>query len=62
VSWSDQWAFWQQGYPAAMVTDTAPFRNPHYHTRDDTAERLDYGALARVTRALAAVALDLASP
>jgi len=25
VSWSDQWSFWQQGYPAVMVTDTAPF-------------------------------------
>jgi Zn-dependent M28 family amino/carboxypeptidase len=61
VSWSDQWAFWQQGYPAVMVTDTAPFRNPHYHTADDTPERLDYAALARVTSALAAVALDLAA-
>jgi Zn-dependent M28 family amino/carboxypeptidase len=61
VSWSDQWAFWQQGYPAAMVTDTAPFRNPAYHTEDDTADRLDYDALASVTEALAAVAGDLAA-
>ncbi len=32
VSWSDQWSFWQHGYPAIMVTDTAPFRYP-YATR-----------------------------
>ena len=25
VGWSDQWSFWQYGYPAIMVTDTAPF-------------------------------------
>jgi Zn-dependent M28 family amino/carboxypeptidase len=61
VSWSDQWAFWQQGYPAAMVTDTAPFRNPAYHTEDDTPDRLDYEALASVTEALAAVTEDLAA-
>ena len=60
VSWSDQWAFWQQGFPAAMVTDTAPFRNPAYHTEDDTPDRLDYDALAAVTEALAAVTADLA--
>ena len=61
VSWSDQWSFWQQGYPALMVTDTAPFRNPTYHTEHDTPERLDYRALAAVTQALAAVTLDLAA-
>ena len=33
VGWSDHWAFWQEGYPAVMVTDTAPFRYPYYHTR-----------------------------
>jgi Zn-dependent M28 family amino/carboxypeptidase len=61
VSWSDQWAFWQHGFPAVMVTDTAPFRYPAYHTPADTPEQLDYEALATVTGALAAVVLDLAS-
>jgi hypothetical protein len=42
VSWSDQWSFWQQGYPAVMVTDTAPFRYPYYHSSDDTPDKLDY--------------------
>lgn len=33
VGWSDHWSFWQQRFPAVMLTDTAPFRYPHYHTR-----------------------------
>ena len=32
VGWSDQWSFWQAGYPGVMVIDTAPFRYPYYHT------------------------------
>ena len=42
VSWSDQWSFWQQGYPAIMVTDTAPFRYPYYHSSNDRPDKLDY--------------------
>jgi hypothetical protein len=42
VSWSDQWSFWQHGYPGIMVTDTAPFRYPHYHSSSDTPDKLDY--------------------
>jgi hypothetical protein len=42
VSWSDQWSFWQNGYPGIMVTDTAPFRYPHYHSANDTPDKLDY--------------------
>ncbi len=52
VGWSDQWAFWQSGYPAAMVTDTAPFRNPNYHRPSDTPETLDYDRYARVVQGL----------
>lgn len=48
AGWSDHWAFWQQGYPALMVTDTAPFRYPHYHTPQDTPDRIDYDRMARV--------------
>lgn len=43
-----------------MVTDTAFYRNPHYHTRRDTAERLDYRAMARVAQGLALATLVLA--
>src|SRR5436190_1124429 len=42
VSWSDQRSFWQHGYPAIMVTDTAPFRYPYYHSSNDTPDKLDY--------------------
>jgi Zn-dependent M28 family amino/carboxypeptidase len=60
VHWSDHWSFWQAGYPAIMVTDTALFRYPDYHAPTDTPEKLDYAALARVTRGLAQVAAALA--
>jgi Zn-dependent M28 family amino/carboxypeptidase len=60
VGWSDHWAFWQQGYRAAMVTDTAPFRYPAYHTADDTPDKLDYERTARVVAALADVVTELA--
>lgn len=48
IGWSDHWSFSREGYPALMVTDTAPFRNPHYHTPEDTPEKLDYESLTRV--------------
>jgi len=31
IYWSDHWSFWQESYPAIMVTDTAPFRYQPYH-------------------------------
>ena len=60
AGWSDHWSFWQFGYPAIMVTDTAPFRYPHYHTEQDTPDKLDYGRTARVTQGLVAVVRALA--
>ena len=52
VDWSDQWSFWREGYPALLVTDTAPYRYPHYHTAEDTPDKVDYERLARVVRGL----------
>ncbi len=60
IGWSDHWAFWQQGYPGVMITDTAPFRYPHYHTASDTPAKIDYEALARVTEGLIGVIEELA--
>jgi Zn-dependent M28 family amino/carboxypeptidase len=60
IAWSDQASFWQFGVPAVMVTDTAPFRNPHYHTDHDTPETLDYDRFALVVEGLHAVVADLA--
>jgi Zn-dependent M28 family amino/carboxypeptidase len=48
VSWSDQWSFWRNGYPGIMVTDTAPFRYPYYHSASDTPDKLDYDRFALV--------------
>lgn len=48
VGWSDQWSFWQHKYPGIMITDTAPFRYPHYHAATDTPDKLDYDRFALV--------------
>jgi Zn-dependent M28 family amino/carboxypeptidase len=52
VRLSDHSSFWDDGYPALMVTDTSFFRNPHYHKPSDTLETLDLTFFERVTRAL----------
>ncbi len=57
---SDNASFWDAGYPALMLTDTAFLRNPYYHTAGDRLETLDFGFMARVSDAVAAVAADLA--
>lgn len=60
VGWSDHWSFWQHGYPALMVTDTAPFRYPHYHKHTDTVDKIDFERTARVIVGLRHVIADLA--
>jgi hypothetical protein len=62
VGWSDHWAFWQFGYPAVMVTDTALFRYPYYHSPRDTPDKLDYDRMARIVAGLEKVIADLATP
>jgi Zn-dependent M28 family amino/carboxypeptidase len=59
VSWSDQWSFWQHGYPGIMVTDTAPFRYPHYHAPTDTPDKLDYDRFALVVSGMEKVIAGL---
>jgi hypothetical protein len=61
ISWSDHSSFWEQGYPALMVTDTAPFRYPDYHLATDTPDKLRYDRSARVVLGLARVVEDLAT-
>ena len=60
VGWSDHWSFWRTGVPAVMVTGTAPFRNPRYHTAADVPERVDCERLARVVEGLERVVAALA--
>lgn len=59
VGWSDQWAFWQHGYPGLMVTDTAPYRYPFYHTADDTPDKVNWQKTAKVIAGLEKVVADL---
>jgi Zn-dependent M28 family amino/carboxypeptidase len=56
---SDHAAFWHYGYPAVMLTDTADFRNPHYHQPTDTLETLDLEFMDKVARAVTAAAIEL---
>ena len=60
VDFSDHWSFWQEGYPAVMITDTGFYRNPHYHSSCDTYEKLDYESMAEVVKGLSAVIIELA--
>lgn len=61
VGWSDHWSFWQEGYPAIMVTDTALYRYDYYHTPEDTPDKVDFEKTARVVVGLAEVVAGLAN-
>jgi hypothetical protein len=60
IDWSDHWSFEQVGLPALMITDTALFRYPHYHSSADSPDKVDYERLARVVSGLEAVIRDWA--
>ncbi|MBS0286244.1 MAG: M28 family peptidase [Proteobacteria bacterium] len=60
VGWSDQLSFWRMGYPAMMITDTAPFRYPYYHTNEDTADKINYIYTARVVQGIQRMVEELA--
>jgi hypothetical protein len=60
IGWSDHWSFWECGYPAIMVTDTAPFRYPYYHMSSDTPAKLDYDRFALVVSGMEKVIAELA--
>ncbi len=48
INSSDHVSFWRSGFDAVMITDTAMFRNPNYHTPSDLPETLDYARMAQV--------------
>ncbi len=58
---SDQSPFWDAGYPALMVTDTAFLRNPHYHRPTDTVDTLDLDFMRRVCQGVVALTASLRS-
>ena len=49
---SDHWSFWKEGYPAIMATDTVPLHYRHYHTPEDTPEKINYEFLTKVVDGL----------
>jgi Zn-dependent M28 family amino/carboxypeptidase len=49
---SDHASFWDEGFNAVMITDSAFYRNPHYHTELDTMEKLDYRFMAELVESL----------
>lgn len=61
INLSDHWSYWRQGYQALMVTDTAMFRYPYYHTSNDTKDKIDYHRLTKVTTGLAGMLIDMAN-
>jgi hypothetical protein len=52
VAWSDHLSFWRKSYRAMMITDTAFYRYPYYHTPQDTPDKLNYDEFARMTNGL----------
>lgn len=63
VDLSDHGSFWKEGYSAIMLTDTAFYRNPHYHRGTDRPDTLDYSAMAELAKGIAGAlgALDQSS-
>jgi hypothetical protein len=59
VDLSDHRSFWKMGYPAVMITDTAFYRNPNYHTENDTIDTLDFNTMADLLKGLLQAAKDL---
>jgi hypothetical protein len=60
IARSDHWSFWQFDCPALMVTDTSNFRFPYLHGEEDTPDKVDFEAMARITVGLAKVIVKLA--
>ncbi len=58
---SDHWSFYKFGYKATMITDTAFYRNPHYHRITDLPETLDFDRMAKVVESLRYYVLDMSS-
>ncbi len=61
VGLSDHQSYWNAGYPAVMITDTAFYRNPHYHLPTDTPDTLDYRRMAMVVEGVRAAVHALAA-
>lgn len=61
VDWSDHRSYWDEGYPAVMITDTSFLRNRRYHTANDTPDTLDYARAAKVVTGVVQTVVALAN-
>lgn len=61
IDFSDHWCYWKNGYDAVMITDSAFYRNPNYHSAYDTPDTLDYNRMAQVSQQVYAAVLKLAN-
>lgn len=59
MRFSDHLCYWDEGFPAIMLTDTALFRNPNYHKHTDTVETLNFEAMASITQNLVSTCRDI---
>ncbi len=59
VDFSDHSNYWEKGYPALMVTDTAFYRNGHYHRKSDTPETLDFEKMTEVVSGVVSAVINL---
>jgi Zn-dependent M28 family amino/carboxypeptidase len=60
MDFSDHYPYWDQGFTAVMITDTAFYRNTDYHTANDTADCLDYARMTQVVQGVHAAVTRLA--
>lgn len=58
---SDHINYWKHGFPAMLLSDTTTYRNKHHNTVNDTAEKLNYTAMARVVQGLYQTIIDFSS-
>ena len=61
IDYSDHRNYWLYGHEAVMITDTAFYRNFHYHEAEDTADKLDYRRMAKVVQGVFAAVTVLAN-
>lgn len=59
IGLSDNRSYWEQGYSAIRITDSAGDRNPAFHTKNDLADTLDYEMMAKVVQAVGQTVLDV---
>lgn len=56
---SDHGAYLDEGIPALMLTDTAEFRNPHYHGPEDRVETINFERMTEAVQTIRAVVAEL---